>query len=279
MKSLHEHMTNLRDALLELSATGAEGFEGLLAVTLTRIANVPFRLAHSGSQFGLDGKTAYATDGVYFEGKRYDGRIPRADVLSKIAELSIGDKGDVDLWVLGATTGVGSQLTDDVHALGDRNGISTLVLDWSDTGLPPLAVALAMAGSVVDDFLRRHLKNGDLVSKASQRRHPPPDRLRDGQVFIPAWQMMDDAIPGNFVGVGCALVVGLATVAVVANGNLCQHRPIAGSTPHSDPRWKFCPRLRGPSKSLQSHWHSPRGPERHSYPRLGPIAWPKLESE
>lgn len=166
MNSFHEHMTDLRDALLELSATGAEGFEGLLAVTLNRIANVPFRLAHSGSQFGLDGKAAYATDGVYFEGKRYDGRIPRAEVLSKIAELSIGDKGEVDLWVLGATTEAGTQLVDNVRALGDRNGISTLVLDWSDTGLPPLAVALAMAGSVVDDFLRRHVKSSDLVSNA-----------------------------------------------------------------------------------------------------------------
>jgi hypothetical protein len=47
----------------------------------------------------------------------------------------------------------------------------------------------------------------------------------------------------------------------------------------SDPRWKFGPRLLGPSKSLQSHWHSPRGPERHPEPRLGPMAWPKRESE
>ena len=86
---------------------------------------------------------------------RHLDRIPRAEILSKIAELSIGNKGDVDLWVLGATTEVGSQLADDVQALGEKNGISALVLDWSESGLPPLASALAMAGTATEDFLKR----------------------------------------------------------------------------------------------------------------------------
>lgn len=166
-KMLDEHTTNLRGALLDLPATGAGGFEGLLAVTLTKIADLPFRLARSGSQFGVDGKAAYESDGVNFEGKRYDGPIPRTEVLSKIAELSIGDKGDVDLWVLGATTEIGTQLADDVKALGEKNGISTLVLDWSETGLPPLAAALAMAGTAAEDFLKQHVGNCSLVAKVA----------------------------------------------------------------------------------------------------------------
>ncbi len=79
------HIDSLRDALLKLPATGAEGFEGLLSATLTEITSVPFRLAGSGSQFGVDGKTAYEDDAICFEGKRYDGSIPRTEVLTKIA--------------------------------------------------------------------------------------------------------------------------------------------------------------------------------------------------
>jgi len=99
-QSFREHTENLRAALLKLSPTGGEGFEGLIAVTLTEITGVPFRLAGSGSQFGVDAKSAYENDGVCFEGKRYDGRIPRTEVLSKIAELAIRDDGNIDLGCL-----------------------------------------------------------------------------------------------------------------------------------------------------------------------------------
>lgn len=161
-----EHTKNLRSTLLKLSATGATGFEGLLAATLTEITGVPFRLAGSGSQFGLDGEAAYEDDAVCFEGKRYDDQIPRIEVLTKIAELSIADRGDVDLWVLGATTEVRAQLADDVRKLGERNGIATLILDWSDGDISPLAVALAMAETRAAVFLQSHVKESELVSKA-----------------------------------------------------------------------------------------------------------------
>jgi hypothetical protein len=163
---LREHTDNLRNALLKLPATGAAGFEGLLAATLTEISGVPFRLAGSGSQFGVDGKAAYEDDAVCFEGKRYDDQIPRTEVLTKIAELSIGDKGDIDLWVLGATTQVRAQLADDVRELGETSGIATLILDWSDGDLSPLAVALAMAETPAAVFLKSHVKESELASKA-----------------------------------------------------------------------------------------------------------------
>lgn len=163
---MREHTDNLRNTLLTLPATGAEGFEGLLSATLTKISGVPFRLAGSGSQFGVDGKAAYEDDAVCFEAKRYDGSIPRSEVLTKIAELSIGDKGDIDLWVLGATTQVRAQLVDDLRGLGQKSGIATLTLDWSDDNLPPLAVALAMAEPIASAFLEKHVKLSPFTSKA-----------------------------------------------------------------------------------------------------------------
>lgn len=162
---LDEHTANLRAALLALPPSGAAGFEGLLAAALTEIAGVPFRLAGSGSQFGLDGKAAYETDGVCFEGKRYDGDIPRTEVLAKIADLSIRDTSYTDLWVLGATTEVKTQLVDEVRALARKDGVAVLILDWTDTGLPPLAAALAMARTAAAKFLKDHLNSHALQDK------------------------------------------------------------------------------------------------------------------
>lgn len=183
---LCQHVEHLKSALLSLSATGETGFEGLIGATLRGISGVPFRLAGSGSQFGVDGKPAYEGDAICFEGKRYDDTVPRTEVLSKIAELSINDS-EIDIWVLGATSQIRSQLADDARRLGTKNGIVVLILDWSETDLPPFAVALAMGGTRVQDFLKSNIKDDETLQKAvaaleavrnSQDFAPHADRIR-----------------------------------------------------------------------------------------------------
>lgn len=158
-KSNQAHFQALRAAVLKLRATGENGFEGLMAATLGQITGIPFRLASGGSQFGIDGKALYACDGVCFEGKRYGGRIPRSEVLSKIAELSVRDEGDIDLWILGASAPIGAQLADDVRAVGADRGIATLILDWQQNDIPALAAVLAMGGKATERFFERHIKD------------------------------------------------------------------------------------------------------------------------
>ena len=161
-----QYEQDLREALLKLTPTGGEGFEGLIAATLTSITEVPFRLAGSGSQFGVDAKPAYEDDSICFEAKRYDGQIPREKVLSKVAELSISDSSNIDLWVLGATSSITSQLADDVYKLGGQKGIAILILDWSSVDLSPLGVALAMAETKSAEFLDNHLDDKKLAALA-----------------------------------------------------------------------------------------------------------------
>ena len=151
---LSDHLSNLKAVLTDLDATGQEGFEGLIGTALSEIAGVPFRLARSGSQFGVDGKSAYDGTGISFECKRYASQVRTPDVMSKIGELSIGET-DIDLWVLCATSSLSSQIVDNVSKFSERSPISTVILDWTDNGLPPLAVALAMASEKVGDFLRK----------------------------------------------------------------------------------------------------------------------------
>ena len=160
-----QHVEHLKSALLSLPATGETGFEGLIGATLREISGVPFRLARSGSQFGVDGKPAYERDAICFEGKRYADTVPRSEVLSKIAELSIKDT-EAEIWVLGATSQIGSQLADDTRELGAKNGIVVLILDWSETDLPPFAVALVMGGTRVQEFLKSNISDDKMLRKA-----------------------------------------------------------------------------------------------------------------
>ena len=114
-----------------------------MASVLTDITGIPFRLAASGSQFGSDGSAVREEDGVSFECKRYEDRIPRSEILSKIAELSLSSES-VDAWFLCATSEVSAQIAGDVSRHGREFGIGTLVLDWAGA-LPRLAVAIAMS--------------------------------------------------------------------------------------------------------------------------------------
>ncbi|MCY3792424.1 MAG: restriction endonuclease, partial [Gemmatimonadetes bacterium] len=155
---------DLKKILTDLRATGDNGFEGLIGTVLSEIAGVPFRLAGSGSQFGVDGKSTYADDGICFECKRYKNRVPKAEIMSKIGELSIGGS-DIDLWVLCVTSKVRSQIADEVSKFDKTSAISTLILDWSENDLPPLAVALAMASAKVQDFLRNHTETPESLTK------------------------------------------------------------------------------------------------------------------
>ena len=165
--SLETHFKNLNTALSELKATGAQGFEGLIAVALDAITGIPFRLASSGYQRGVDGKAAFEGD-VAFEGKLYTNNLPRTDVLSKIPDLvRHSDHADL-VWVLGATCTVPAQLADDLRTDGAKEGVSVLVLDWVPSDFPRLAVALAMGGDKVKGFLEDNLKSADALKKVAK---------------------------------------------------------------------------------------------------------------
>lgn len=184
---LSQKIKNLKNALLSLPPTGETGFEGLIGATLREISGVPFRLAGSGSQFGIDGRSVYEEDAICFECKRYDDSVPRKEVFSKIAELSICDT-QTDIWVLCATTLIKTQLADDARKLGAKDGIFVLILDWSSTDLPLLAVALAMGGIRVQEFLENYITDKQRLQNSlaaleavrkSQDFDPLAERIRD----------------------------------------------------------------------------------------------------
>lgn len=164
MKPVAEDLAALREALLELPSSGPTGFEGLLATVFAKLLGVPFRLARSGSQFGIDGKSADPDFPVAFEAKLYRDDVPSTEILNKIGALAIRDD-PTELWVLGTTGIIATQSADDLEALATKHGLSTLILDWQ-TDTPRLPAVLASAHVDVGHFLALHVPTAGLATKA-----------------------------------------------------------------------------------------------------------------
>lgn len=188
MASIDSKTADLREVVRELDNTGDDGFEGLMAAVLTDITKTSFILAKSGSQHGKDGQSALNSGAVSFEGKLYDKKITKNDVVSKIGEIIANDKGDADLWVLGSTGTVRTQDRELIEALGKRGAIATLIVDWPTPGMPPLAALLAMATDVTASFLglRTHKAEADIRDMLDDIRKAPQyaDRVRELRVAL-----------------------------------------------------------------------------------------------
>lgn len=136
---------------------------------LESLTGQPFRLAKSGSQRGRDGDSAYDQGATYFEAKLYNGPIPAEKVKSKILDLANDDTGQVDLWIIGATVEVGTQLADSVHNGCSKHGIGVYIFDWLNTGIGSLVIALAAAKDKSKAFLKDKITDAQhthLVSDA-----------------------------------------------------------------------------------------------------------------
>lgn len=156
-------LTSLRQAMLALAPSGQEGFEGLLARLLAAITGQPFRLARAGTQNGKDGGSS---EGIVFEAKRYDDRIPDNEIFTKVFQVGAATTPP-NLWILGATVGASTQTVDTLTAGGSRLGVGVLILDWPDAASPPaLALACALAPAETAAFLSSHL-SPELVAAAS----------------------------------------------------------------------------------------------------------------
>jgi len=158
------HLAALKAALQTLNHSGSHGFEGLLAAVLSEVCGQPFRVASSGSQRGRDGDSAFDDGATFFEAKLYEDDVPPAAVNGKIVDLANDDKGQVDTWILCATSPVNSQHADRYRGSLAAFGIGCLILDWPSGTLPPLAVLLAMAASRVERFIQDHSQNPAAVT-------------------------------------------------------------------------------------------------------------------
>lgn len=151
------HSDNIRIALQNLSPSGPNGFEGILAIIMGRLTGQPFRLASSGTQRGRDGDSAFDDGATYFEGKRYKESPSKKEIWGKLGDLAIDDAGQVDVWVLGATCEVAAQTVTDARKFAAQFGLGIVPLDWSDTALGPLLIGTVAAGDDAKTFISDNL--------------------------------------------------------------------------------------------------------------------------
>jgi hypothetical protein len=162
--STESHLAALKAALLTLNHSGHDGFEGLLAAVLSEVCGQPFRVASSGSQRGRDGDSALDEGATYFEAKLYTDPVPQSVVTGKIVDLSNDDKGQVDTWILCATSSINSQHADKYRGSLAAFGIGCLILDWPAGTLPTLAVLFSMAAARVERFVLDHSQDPSAVT-------------------------------------------------------------------------------------------------------------------
>jgi len=156
-ENLKKHLHNLKNILLSLEHSGSEGFEGLIGEILHSITGIPFRLAGSGSQFGLDGKASFRGDPVCFECKRYDSSPSRESILAKLTDFKINHR-EIDLWVLASTASIKTQIIDDVRKVSENDGFFVFVLDYSSNSLPKLGAGIAECSEIAEEFIRKNAK-------------------------------------------------------------------------------------------------------------------------
>jgi hypothetical protein len=153
----------LRDMLrLWEPAAGPAGFEGLVAQALAEYTGYVFRLARSGSQFGRDAATTDAPFAIAMEAKRYGDSVPLQELVGKSTLASFVLADGIDLWVLASTVEISEGTERQLESILDHGGISLLTLDWTEAGLPPLAVLLAAVRGKVMEFATPLRKKPDL---------------------------------------------------------------------------------------------------------------------
>lgn len=229
------HLEALRTAVRTLEATGANGFEGLIAAVLSDITGQPFRLASSGTQRGRDGDSAFDASATYFEAKLYKDEVPKPSVIVKLADLAIDNAGQVDLWVLASTAPTSSQHARDYEDNAALHGIGIQILDWSSVTLPPLAIALTLAKTTVRDFLQANLTDPAHVAVVADA-----IAAMDHIEAMPEWNALSQSLKAKLsdasVGLGLAKSANKTWLETMFSNRLTAHsllgQPLAPLDPH-----------------------------------------------
>lgn len=174
-------MDELQNALADMKAAGADGFEGVVADALSELTNQSFGLMKSGPQGGVDGLNKPIGNHliVGFEGKRYRPTTPlKLDELKAKLIDAIHSYTSLDLWLLATTRELARNDALALEDLGEKYGVDVQILDWP-TGAKCPDIALIIAGA--PKTAHRHFKDNAavLAELASLRSEPSYPRERE----------------------------------------------------------------------------------------------------
>jgi hypothetical protein len=177
---------DFRQSIRQLKPDGKDGFEGLMAAVLSDLTKRGFALASAGSQHGRDGQSALDGGTIVFEAKRYDDPIQKDKIFTKLVEIAADKTSTIELYILGATCSISTQLITTMEGASKRFAVKLLVLAWSETNLAELAVLLAMAPDVSAQFIAKHTSviEAELVRQLSAVQAHPQFQARSEELSV-----------------------------------------------------------------------------------------------
>lgn len=153
--------------LRSLTPEGAVGFEGLVRLLLEAWTGRRFRLARGGEQFGHDAKSdpGPLAPTILVECKRYgeDNKPPSRELMGELGQ-ALARFPTLDLWVLAATTEIGSNAVAELQSLADQHAVEILVIDTRPGGgdlevlcaaYPEIIASFGFSASIQSDFASR----------------------------------------------------------------------------------------------------------------------------
>jgi len=150
-------LARLRGALHTLEPAGSAGFEGLMRDLIEELTQIPFRLAKSGPQSGIDMRSRSSNIlQVGLESKRYADTTNLSLDGLKFKLVDAATQPDpIDIWILAASREIQEPDTGILIELGAQHGLSVIILDWtvSPAGLPRVAALCASAPELCAQFL------------------------------------------------------------------------------------------------------------------------------
>lgn len=176
---------DLRQNIRKLKPDGEDGFEGLMAAVLSDLTKRSFALACAGSQHGRDGQSALDGGTIVFEAKRYDDKLPKDKVYTKILEIAADKTSTTELYILGATCPIPAQYVTTLKGGAERLSMELLVLSWPETSLADLAVLLAMTTGVSAKFIAQHTSviEAELIKQLSAVQSHPQFQARSEELW------------------------------------------------------------------------------------------------
>src|SRR5689334_9947521 len=130
--------SSLQKAIQAMPPTGANGFEGVIALALSRLLARQFLLSRTGDQQGIDGRDLNGA--IMMQGKRYTStRLTESQVETDF-HAARRSFPQMEVYVLGVSRTT-AQLMTRLEQLRQDTGIDLVAIDWQGA-VPPLGALL-----------------------------------------------------------------------------------------------------------------------------------------
>ncbi len=187
----------LTDYIRRLGATGAKGFEGLIASLLGTLTGRHFYLASSGRQSGRDmASERHGGSVIAVECKRYGDstELNERELLGELTQARVSIP-DLDLWILVTSRDVSDQIYDSLYQAALPFGIEIRTISNGDASPSSFETLLAISRETVIGFLEPVLAQNEKEDLAAKI-----DAIRSHADFAKSVSLLEEQFSTQSLG-------------------------------------------------------------------------------